>query len=130
MYKSRIGTDINPIVNESGEKIKELFGPKQNFLKQSIAEVIIPYGCYSLKHYHPEAEETYIFLSKNRHYRVFASNIGKLIIDDKEIFIKEDDVIGINAGVIHQIFNITRDDLIFLVICSPAWETIKTIYVN
>jgi len=120
LYKSRTGLDTNPIVNESGEKIKELFGVSNGFLKQSLAEVIIPYGCSSLKHYHPDAEETYIFLRGR----------GKLIINDQEVFVKQDDIIGINLGDVHRIFNITRDDLIFLVVCSPSWETIQTIYIH
>ncbi|MFP4323633.1 MAG: cupin domain-containing protein, partial [Anaerolineales bacterium] len=59
----RQAQDITPLHTGHGEVVRELGGHSAGGLqKHSMAEITLPPGVASLKHYHPEVEESYYIL--------------------------------------------------------------------
>ena len=97
-----------------GEIIFEMIGCENNqgdALKHSVAYVVIPPGCSSLLHYHPEAEETYCILKGD----------GEIVVDGKKYPVKSGDTVFISPLEKHQIFAHGTCDLEFIAVCAPAW---------
>jgi len=85
----------NRVDTPEGEIIFEMIGCEKNqgdALKHSVAHVVIPSGCSSLLHYHPEAEETYCILKGE----------GKIVVDGKEYPVKSGDTVFISPLEKHQ----------------------------
>ena len=98
----------------NGEVIYELVGEKKSqggALKHSVAHVVIPSGCSSILHYHPEAEETYCILKGS----------GEIVVDGKKYPVKSGDTVFISPKEKHQIFAQGICDLEFIVLCAPPW---------
>lgn len=111
-----------PFVDAQGEKIYELIGsPKTSggSVKHSLAYSVIPSGCSSKRHYHPQDEETYYILKGN----------AKLVIDGKEHHVSAGDAIFIQPLERHQIFATGQSDLEFLAICAPAWQPTNSVFI-
>lgn len=123
MRKVRKEEVANPFINVTGERIYEMIGaPKElgNSKHHSFGHVVIPIDCSSRPHYHPVAEETYYILKGK----------AKIVIDDVEHILIPEDTILIETNEKHQIFSIGEEDLEFLVICAPAWESNNSIYLD
>ncbi len=104
----------NRVENPTGEVIYELVGCEKNLgdaLNHSVGYVVIPSGCSSLLHYHPEAEEIYSILKGE----------GEIVVDGRKYPVKSGDTIFISPLEKHQIFAYGDCDLEFIVMCAPAW---------
>jgi len=121
MLITRKDKAIEPFESPSGELIYEMIGrPKHlgDTIKHSLGYVVIPPGCSSALHYHPEAEETYYILKGN----------AKILINGKEHHLSAGDAVLINPPEHHQIFTKGQRDLEFIVVCAPAWEPNNSVY--
>ncbi len=104
-----------PIQTPTGEVIYGLIGREEGeggVESHSLAEVVIPPGKSSERHYHQELEETYYILQGQ----------GEMEIEGKEFSMHPGDACLIEAGESHQIFNHGEEDLLFLALCAPAWK--------
>lgn len=118
--KDKVG---KPFENPTGERIYEMIGRSEHLggaIKHSFGHVVIPPGCSSRPHYHPEAEETYYIL-KGR---------AKMIINDVEHFLWPGDAVFIRPPEKHQIFIMGDEDLEFIVVCAPAWEPTNSVFLD
>lgn len=123
MYITRKDKIEKPIINLSGEHVYEMIGNLAELggaIHHSFAHVVIPSGCSSKLHYHPEAEETYYILK----------GTGKMIIKERELLVKTGDAIFIAPPEKHQIFANENEDLEFAAICAPAWEPTNTVFLD
>ena len=112
---------ITPIETQHGEIVCEYFGQAAGGTAQhSLAQIILPPLKSSLKHYHPLVEESYYILSGQ----------GRIVIDAEEAIIKAGDAVAIPINAVHQIFNDSGEDLIFLAICAPAWTPDCSVFVD
>lgn len=86
----------------------------------SLAQIVLPPGCASLRHYHPVAEETYHILS----------GVGVVEIGGERRTVRPGDSLCIPSGTVHRIANEGAVDLIFLAICVPAWTPDNSVYLD
>jgi mannose-6-phosphate isomerase-like protein (cupin superfamily) len=84
-------------LSESGMSIYELVGRtlEQSTSRHSVAEVVIPPGKSSRRHYHPRAEKTYYVIR----------GTGLMQIDDASSTISSGDAILIPAQSANTVFN-------------------------
>lgn len=114
---------VNPFESPSGERIYEMIGRGEHLgdtTKHSFGHVVIPHGCSSALHYHPEAEETYYILKGN----------AKILIDGEEHHLSPGDAVLINPPERHQILTKGQEDLEFIVVCAPAWEPDNSVFLD
>ena len=110
-----------PFVSEHGEIVRELLGSAVGGgLQHSIAHITIPPGKAALKHYHPVVEESYYILTGQ----------GRMVVDGEEKMLFAGDTIAIPLNAIHQIFNDSETDLIFLAVCAPPWTPDCSVFVD
>lgn len=110
-----------PFSSEHGEIIHELIGHVAGgTATYSLAQITIPSGKASLKHYHPVAEESYTILS----------GTGLMEMDGETVRLTAGDTIAVLPNQVHQIFNASDDDLIFLATCVPAWTPDNSVYLD
>jgi mannose-6-phosphate isomerase-like protein (cupin superfamily) len=103
---------IEPLVADHGEIIRELAGPRHSPLtRHSLAEVILPPGKGSLPHYHPEVEEVYYLLQGE----------AEMEVDRQVERVGPGDVVVIPSKATHHIRNLSDKEVILLVTCAPAW---------
>jgi len=103
---------IEPLVADHGEIIRELAGPSHSPLtRHSLAEVILPPGKGSLPHYHPGVEEVYYLLQGE----------AEMEVDGQVEMVEPGDVVVIPPGANHHIRNLSDKEVILLVTCAPAW---------
>lgn len=109
-------------LSESGMLIYELVGRtlEQSTHRHSIAEVVIPPGKSSRRHYHPQAEKSYYVIQ----------GTGLLEIDDASSTISSGDAVLIPAQSANKVFNRGDEDLVIIVVCVPAWEPSDTIWLE
>jgi len=112
----------SPLVTEHGEIIYELIGREVGEAtdRHSVAVVVIPPGKASLRHYHPETEESYFILKGQ----------ARMILDDEEAALAPGQAVLIQPPKPHKIINIGETDLEFLAICVPAWEPTNTVWLE
>ena len=123
MLKVRKEDIIEPFISPTGEMIYEMIGigePLGNAIKHSVGHVVIPKGATNSLHYHPEAEETYYILKGK----------AKMVVDNKEFNLVAGDLLLIKQLEKHKIFQVGEDDLEFLVVCAPAWESNNSVYLE
>ena len=119
MVHIRHQRDCTPLVSSHGEVVYELAGHAAGGSAQhSVAHIELPPGRASLKHYHPEAEESYYILR----------GAGRLVVDDETVTLSPGQCAAILPGMTHQIFNDGSEALHFLAICAPAWTPDNSIY--
>lgn len=94
-----------------GETLYELLTSQQSD-KHSVALVELQPKKASLKHYHPEMEETYYLLSGQ----------ARMVINDEEKLVQAGDLIFVPKQATHQIFNESECKVTYLAICAPAWH--------
>jgi len=114
--------NVPAFASPHGEVVYELIGNKAGgSTRHSLAQIVLPPGKASRKHYHPEAEESYYILSGH----------GKVIIDDVSQDLTGGDAIMVPTGAVHQIFNTSGNELlIFLAVCEPAWTPDNSVYLD
>ncbi|MBZ0292583.1 MAG: cupin domain-containing protein [Anaerolineae bacterium] len=114
-------SSITPCSSPTGEVIHEFMGQVAGGSHQhSLAQITLPPGKASAKHYHPVAEESYYILSGH----------GTLMLGDEIMTLASGDVVAIPANTIHEIRNNTTEDLIFLAVCVPAWTPDCSVYLD
>lgn len=112
---------VDPITTEHGEIIYELIGHAAGgTAAYSLAQITIPPGKASRKHYHPVAEESYLVLS----------GTGHLAVDGETILLGPADAVAILPDQVHQIFNAGETDLILAAICVPAWMPDNSVFLD
>ena len=101
------------IHNPEGEILQEVLGLQVgNVQSHSLAEIRIPPGGFSSQHYHQQSEESYLILSGQ----------AELNLDGRTLPLKSGDAVLIEPSEVHQIFNRSDEDLVFLAVCVPAWR--------
>jgi mannose-6-phosphate isomerase-like protein (cupin superfamily) len=112
---------VEPLRSKHGEVVHELIGNSAGgTATYSLAEIVIPPGKASLKHYHPVAEESYYILS----------GTGRMEMDDDTVTLTAGDSVAILPEQVHQIFNAGETDLVLLALCVPAWTPDNSIYLD
>lgn len=113
--------NIMPVSSPTGEIIVEFMGEASGGSYQhSLAQITLPSGKASARHYHPVAEESYYILSGQ----------GKLTLGEETTTLIPGDAAAIPANVIHQIRNDTLEDLVFLAVCVPAWTPECSVFLD
>ncbi len=108
-----------PLTSAHGEIVYELAGRAAGgAVGHSVAHIELPPGKASLKHYHPEAEESYYILS----------GVGRLELDGETVRLHPGQLVAIAPPGVHQIFNDGPEPLHFLAICAPAWTPDNSVY--
>ena len=103
---------IQGFESEHGEVVRELFGAAAGGSQgHSLAQITVPPGKGSLKHYHPIAEESYYILS----------GTGRMEIDGEVTTLGPGDSVIIVPPQVHQLTNTGDHDLVLLAVCVPAW---------
>lgn len=117
----RNANTIPPVDSGHGEIIYELFGTSAGGSRaHSLAQIVIPPGQSSLKHYHPVAEESYSVLS----------GTARMEMVGETALLGPGDSIVITPPQVHQVFNVGQDDLVMLVVCAPAWTPDNSIFLD
>ncbi len=112
---------IKPIISPHGEIVCELMGAAAGGTRQhSLALITLPAGKQSLRHYHPQAEESYTLLAGN----------ARLTLNDEVVNLAPGDSVAVPAGCVHQIANAGDDDLVFLAVCVPPWTPECSVFVD
>jgi mannose-6-phosphate isomerase-like protein (cupin superfamily) len=113
--------NVTPLQSAHGEIVYELLGAGAGGSEaHSVAQVVLPPGKASLKHYHPLAEESYTILS----------GTARIEIDGERATLGPGDSVAIRPPQMHQIFNDGGADLVFLAVCVPAWTPDNSVYVE
>jgi len=106
-----------------GEVVYELVGNKAGSIDgHSLAQIVLPPGKASRKHYHPVAEETFYVLSGR----------GRITVGEETRDIVAGDTVFIPAEAVHQVQNHTNGqaNLVFLAVCVPAWTPDNSVYLD
>jgi mannose-6-phosphate isomerase-like protein (cupin superfamily) len=104
---------VNPLVSESGEIVRELASPSIASLRRhSVAEVTIQPGGCSVCHYHRQAEEVYYILRGQ----------GQMVLDGEVRLVGPGDAVIIPPPTQHLIHNTGTEELVMVVTCAPAWS--------
>ncbi|HLV36791.1 MAG TPA: cupin domain-containing protein [Spirillospora sp.] len=113
--------DITPITSPHGEIVREYLGKAVGGAQQhSLAQITLPPGHASRKHYHPVVEESYLILSGE----------GRMVIGHEEQRVRPGDAIAVPVHAIHQIFNTGSTDLVFLAVCAPPWTPDCSVFID
>lgn len=108
----RDAATVTPFESPHGEIVHELGGLAAGGLKaHSLAQITLPTGKASLKHYHPEVEESYYMLS----------GVARLVVDGETQALSAGQMVAIAPNQIHQIFNDGDQPAVFLAVCVPPW---------
>jgi len=103
---------MDPMVTPSGEIIAEMIGNAVgDDVNHSLARIVIPKGKSSNLHYHKVTEETYFILKGE----------AEMKVNGKEFKLIPGQACYLAPGEIHQVYNKSDADLVFLAFCSPAW---------
>ncbi len=104
---------IDNYITKDGSTIRELMHPKSHGNhNQSLAEATVPAGVCTQLHLHKHSEEIY-FITHGE---------GIMRLNDERFAVYEGDSIHIAANTPHQIHNKTKQPLVFLCMCSPAYD--------
>jgi mannose-6-phosphate isomerase-like protein (cupin superfamily) len=112
---------ITPFESAHGEIVYEYMGNAAGgAIQHSLAQIVLPPGTSSIKHFHPIVEESYYVLSGQ----------GRIVLDGEQRIVSAGDAIAIPTAIVHQIFNDTDSDVIFLAVCAPPWTPDCSVIVN
>jgi mannose-6-phosphate isomerase-like protein (cupin superfamily) len=105
-------------VTADGSSIREVAGRvSQATSNQSLAEATVPPGGETAEHYHPEAEEVYLF-TRGR---------GRMRLGEEEFDIGDGDCVVIAPGLHHKLWNPGGEPLVLLCACAPAYRHEDTV---
>jgi len=117
----RSARHMHGVESEHGEIVYELLGASAGGSRaHSLAQIVIPPGKASLKHYHPVAEESYYILS----------GTARMELDGEIAVLGPGDSVIILPHQIHQIANAGEGDLTLLAICVPAWTPDNSVFLD
>jgi mannose-6-phosphate isomerase-like protein (cupin superfamily) len=107
--------------SEHGEVVYELLGASAGGSRaHSLAQIVIPPGKASLKHYHPVAEESYYILS----------GTARMEMDGEIAMLGPGDSVIILPNQVHQIVNAGPGDVTLLAVCVPAWTPDNSVFLD
>ena len=111
--------DRTPFITKDGSEIRELAGlPTGNAVNQSLAHATVAARSATDAHYHPVAEEIYLFVS----------GAGRMRLGDDESPVAAGDCVVIPPGTEHQLVNDdAREPLVLFCCCSPAYRHEDTV---
>lgn len=113
MHISRKSNYPEKLLIPDGEIIQEILGLAAGGIEgHSLAKITIPPGNTSARHFHKEAQESYLILS----------GIASLEIDSQAFTLSAGEAVLIETNETHQISNKDDQDLVFLAVCVPAWH--------
>lgn len=113
--------NVKALESEHGEIVYELIGAAAGGSRAySLAQIVLPPGRASLKHFHPTAEESYYILS----------GVARMVIDGDTKILSPGDGVAVPPQKIHQIFNDGDGDLTFMAVCVPAWTPDNSVYLD
>ena len=103
-----------PFITMDGSEIRELAGlPTGNSTNQSLAHATVAPLASTDAHYHPVAEEIYLFVS----------GAGRMVLGGEESPVRAGDCVVIPPGTEHQLVNDdAREPLVLLCCCSPPYS--------
>ncbi len=106
-------------ITKDGSEIRELAGiPTGNSVNQSLAHATVPPLASTDAHYHPVAEEIYLFVS----------GAGRMSLGDEESPVRAGDCVVIPPGTEHQLVNDdAREPLVLFCCCSPPYRHEDTV---
>jgi mannose-6-phosphate isomerase-like protein (cupin superfamily) len=115
-------TTPTKVVTVMGEVIYEVVGRTvgSKTERHSVAHVVIPPGKFARRHYHPRAEESYHVLQ----------GTGWVELGDEVRSLSTGESLLIPEGVPHKIANGSDEDLVFIVVCVPAWEVANSVWLE
>ncbi|NLX08694.1 MAG: cupin domain-containing protein [Chloroflexi bacterium] len=117
----RNAAEIKGFASEHGEVVREMIGAAAGgTTAYSLAEITLPPGKRSRKHYHPVAEESFYILS----------GAAQIEVDGQTAALAPGDSIAVLPNQVHQIANTGPDDLVFLAVCVPAWTPDNSVYLG
>jgi quercetin dioxygenase-like cupin family protein len=112
---------VAPFESPHGEIVHELGGLSAGGLQQhSLAQITLPPGKSSLKHYHPIMEESYYMLS----------GTTRMVVDGETQTLTAGQMVAILPNQAHQIFNDGDQSAIFLAVCVPPWTPDCSIFLT
>jgi len=121
MTHVRSAAQVTPLESPHGEVVYELMGNAAGgAAAHSLAQIVIPPGKASRRHYHPVAEESYYILSGQ----------GALDLDAERVTLRPGDAVVIPPGAVHQIHATGSADLVLLAVCVPAWAPDNSVYLE
>jgi mannose-6-phosphate isomerase-like protein (cupin superfamily) len=105
-----------------GETIYEMIGRTggSRTERHSVAHVVVPPGRFARRHYHPNAEESYHVVQ----------GTGWVELGDEVRSLSAGESLLIPAGVPHKIANGSNEDLVFIVVCVPAWDVSNSVWLE
>ena len=117
MHVSRLDA-VEPFRTKDGSQIREIVGPAWTPARnQSLAEATVPAGGATTAHFHPLAEELYLF----------TAGAGRLRVGDDEREVAAGDCAVIPAGVEHKLWNTGDVPMTLLCCCAPAYSHEDTV---
>ena len=112
---------VAALESEHGEEVYELIGASAGGSHtHSLAQIVIPPGKASLKHYHPVAEESYYILS----------GTARMEMDGEIAMLGPGDSVIILPNQVHQIVNAGPGDVTLLAVCVPAWTPDNSVFLD
>jgi len=112
---------LRPYVTADGSTIREWAGPGYSPARnQSLAEATVEPGGATTAHYHPRAEELYLFRSGR----------GRLRVGEQEREVQPGDCVVIPPGTVHKLWNTGSEPLVLVCACSPAYSHEDTVLVE
>ncbi len=105
-------------VTADGSVIRELAGvPSANTTNQSLAEAVVPPGGETVAHFHPRAEEIYLFTSGS----------GQMQLGESKKAVRAGDCVVIPPGSAHKLWADEGEPLVLLCCCAPAYSHEDTV---
>jgi mannose-6-phosphate isomerase-like protein (cupin superfamily) len=112
---------VTALESEHGEVVYELIGASAGGSRvHSLAQIVIPPGKASLKHYHPVAEESYYILA----------GTARMEMDGEVAVLGPGDSVIILPSQVHQIVNVGPGDVTLLAVCVPAWTPDNSVFLD
>lgn len=112
--------NCEPFDSGRGEVVYELISAATGAQNHSVAHVELLPGKSSLKHLHPEVEESYYILQ----------GTPELVVNENKQQLQPGDSVVIPPHSMHQIFNNTDQTVHFLAICAPGWTPDCSVFEN
>ena len=105
--------DCTPFTTKDGSTVRELMAYRNSDCRNSsLAEATLPVGAHTDCHRHREVEEIYYFLEGR----------ARILAGDEYYDVRPGMSILHKPGVRHQTWNTGDVPLVFLCVCSPAYE--------